>query len=444
MRGFRRPFVRGRVRLHGDERGFTMVEVLAAILIFGILIGGIASMQSTTLNLIRNNRHRAVAANLASEEMDTVRSTAFENLAIGQAVTTRTIDSVDYTVTRESEWIPRNASAGACDAPSGSDPAYLRVNVFVTWPVMTGTAPVDSHTIITPPVGTYDEDTGHVAVRVLDRDAQPVGGVQIALSGTESASQFTNSDGCVFFAFLTPGGYTATASAAGFVSDQGVASPVQPVSVVQGAISSLLFAYDRAATLSLTLTGKDSGAPAPADVPLVFFNTSILPTGLLSKPGTGIPRVVDGLFPYASGYSVWAGSCGGRGSGRLISTARDPTRSPSSRDRPPPARCCDAGDPRRGDHGRAALAEPVGHRLARGRRRLSIGRELRGGAHRRRRAPHVRASLRHLDGPGRLDGRLEREAARRPIHPGRPTCRWWSRERPMDPSPPAGPGAVPA
>jgi hypothetical protein len=286
-----------------------MVEVLAAILIFGILIGGIASMQSTTLNLIRNNRHRAVAANLASEEMDTVRSTAFENLVIGQAVTTRTIDSVAYTVTRESEWIPGNASAGACDAPSGSDPAYLRVNVSVTWPVMSGTAPVDAHTIITPPVGTYDEATGHVAVRVLDRDAQPVSGVQIALSGTESASQFTNSDGCVFFAFMTPGGYTATASAAGFVSDQGVATPAQPVSVVQGAISSLLFAYDHAATLSLTPTGKDSGAPAPADVPLVLFNTSILPTGLINRAGTGIPRSVDGLFPYASGYSVWAGSC---------------------------------------------------------------------------------------------------------------------------------------
>jgi hypothetical protein len=286
-----------------------MIEVLAAILIFGILIGGIASMQSTTLNLIRNNRHRAVAANLASEEMDTVRSTAFENLSIGQAVTTRTIDSIAYTVTRESEWIPKNASAGACDAPSGSDPAYLRVNVSVTWPVMSGTAPVDAHTIITPPVGTYDEDLGHVAVRVLDRDAQPVGGVQIALSGTESASQFTSSDGCVFFAFLTPGPYTATASAAGYVSDQGVASPAQPVSVVQGAISSLLFAYDRAATLSLTPTGKDAGAPAPANVPLVLFNTSILPTGLINRTGSGIPRSVDGLFPYASGYSIWAGSC---------------------------------------------------------------------------------------------------------------------------------------
>jgi Tfp pilus assembly protein PilV len=286
-----------------------MVEVLAAILIFGILIGGIASMQSTTLNLIRNNRHRAVAANLAAEEMDTVRSTAFENLPVGQAVTTRTVDTVVYTVTRESEWIPRNASAGACDAPSGSDPAYLRVNVSVTWPVMSGTAPVDAHTIITPPVGTYDEDLGHVAVRVLDRDAQPVSGVQIALSGTESASQFTNSDGCVFFAFLTPGPYTATASAAGYVSDQGVASPSQPVSVVQGAISSLLFPYDRAATLSLTPTGKDASAPAPANVPLVLFNTSILPTGLIDRPGTGIPRSVDGLFPYASGYIVWAGSC---------------------------------------------------------------------------------------------------------------------------------------
>jgi hypothetical protein len=41
----------------------------------------------------------------------------------------------------------------------------------------------------------------------------------------------------------------------------------------------------------------------------VLFNTSILPNGLLPKPGTGIPRQVDGLFPYASGYTAWAGNC---------------------------------------------------------------------------------------------------------------------------------------
>jgi hypothetical protein len=174
---------------------------------------------------------------------------------------------------------------------------------------MRGVDPVEAQTIVTPPVGSYDEDTGHLAVRVVDRGGQPVDGVQVSIAGPDPQSQFTSSDGCVFFGFLTPGSYTATASATGYVSDQGATSPAQSVAVVSGAIASLLFLYDRAATLNLTLVGKDAGSAAPAAVYVTLFNTSILPSGLLPKAGSGSPRQVTGLFPFSAGYSVWAGRC---------------------------------------------------------------------------------------------------------------------------------------
>ena len=75
--------VLGAVRVHREEDGFTMVEMVA-IMIFGVLITGIATMKGTRLNLVRNNRNRSVAANLASEEMDTVRSTNFTTFRSGR------------------------------------------------------------------------------------------------------------------------------------------------------------------------------------------------------------------------------------------------------------------------------------------------------------------------------------------------------------------------
>jgi hypothetical protein len=39
--------------------------------------------------MIRNDRHRSVAANLAAEEMDTIRSTDFTDLTVGRVETTR-------------------------------------------------------------------------------------------------------------------------------------------------------------------------------------------------------------------------------------------------------------------------------------------------------------------------------------------------------------------
>ena len=309
MGPFRDLMSRFRGRLVRADSGFTMIEVAVAILIFGLLIGAVASMQGSTLHLIRNNRHRSVAANLAAQEMDTVRSTPFANLVVGQLVSTTTIDGTQYTITRESQWVPKNASAGACDAPQGSVPAYLRVNVAVEWPVMRGVQPIQAQTLITPPQGTYDSNSGHLSVRVLDRDGQPEEGVQVSISGPETASQFTSSDGCVFFAFLTAGAYGVTASKAGYVSDQGVAMPTQSVTVVNGTIASLSFLYDQAATLNLTLVGKDAGAPPPSAVDLTLFNTSILPSGTMVRAGGGATRSITGLVPFSSGYSVWAGRC---------------------------------------------------------------------------------------------------------------------------------------
>ena len=60
-----------------------MVELVMAIFIFGIVITGIAAGMTSSLNLTRQNRNRSVAANLASQEMDTVRSTPFTSLVIG-------------------------------------------------------------------------------------------------------------------------------------------------------------------------------------------------------------------------------------------------------------------------------------------------------------------------------------------------------------------------
>jgi hypothetical protein len=265
--------------------------------------------------MIRNDRHRSVAANLAAEEMDTIRSTDFTDLTVGRVETTRDLDGIVYTVTRDSEWVLGDAQSGACDAPADAEPRYLRVDVAVRWPVMSGVAPVTSNTIVTPPVGTYDETTGHIGVKIVDRDAAPVGGVNVTLAGPLSGSQTTTADGCAFFAFLPAGAYTATVSAAGYVSDQGVATPVQPASVTVGATTSLLFQYDRAATLDLTLIGKDLGAPAPTGVAVTLANAHMLPTGFEAFPGSGSPRQITDLFPFADGYEAWAGTCADASSG---------------------------------------------------------------------------------------------------------------------------------
>lgn len=293
-----------------DDAGFTMVELMVGILIFGMVAAAVAAGMSSSLNLTRQNKNRSIAANLASQEMDTVRSMAFVDLEaeVGHVEYTQTIDTVVYTVSRDTEWTYPSATSGPCQAPAGSTLAYLEVNVYVQWPNMAGVPAPSSETVITPPVGTYNKTTGHVAVLVLDAAGAPQEDVTVTLAPGSEPAQVTPADGCAFFAFQTVGSYTATLSASGYVNDQGVASPAQTVSVIAGSKSSLTFQYDLASTLSLTLQGV-SGGIVPSNLPITLGQTQLAPNGKKTFTGTTNPRTIAGLFPYVSGYEAWAGDC---------------------------------------------------------------------------------------------------------------------------------------
>jgi prepilin-type N-terminal cleavage/methylation domain-containing protein len=294
-------------RVH-DERGFTLLELVVAIGVFALLSSALFAGIASALNLNRNNRNRSVSANLASQEMDKIRTTAFTSLPLGLTSTTQTVNGVPYTVQRETEWTSTTASTGPCDAAGGT-PALLRVRVSVSWSDMTGTQPVVSDTVLTPPVGAYDPNTGHIAVKIRDNDAAPELGVPVHVTGgAVDRTLSTSSDGCAFFDHLTPGTYTVQLVAAGSVDRQGVASPSQAAGVTAGAVTPVAFDYDRAATLSLTL-GDSGGRPVPANVPVVLGNTQFVPNGIKVFAGTGAARSISGLFPSNNGYEPFTGSC---------------------------------------------------------------------------------------------------------------------------------------
>jgi prepilin-type N-terminal cleavage/methylation domain-containing protein len=290
-----------------DESGFTMVELVMAMLIFGLVITGLTAMMSTSLNLTRGNRDRSVGANLASQEMDIIRTTDFAALAIGVTTSTEAVAGITYTITRTTKWVTQSGVSGTCGATAGSTLRYLSIVVAVSWPNMGGIVPVSSATILAPPPGT-----GSIEARVLDRSGQPVSNVTVTAtnSDNEVITKTTGSDGCAFFSALEPDTFTVVASRNGFVDKQGSAAPSQTVDVYTGGIYGVQFDYDQAATINLTLQAISGTIPtAVSNATVTLMNAGLLPVGKKSFTGTTTSRSIGSLFPFSSGYEAWLGTC---------------------------------------------------------------------------------------------------------------------------------------
>jgi prepilin-type N-terminal cleavage/methylation domain-containing protein len=302
------------------QDGYSIVELLVAMTVFALVFAAVSIGIGRALELNRGNRNRSAAAYLAARQLEEVRARSFTSVALGTTTCAYTTTSCNlpspYTVTQNVVWASPGSTSTSCDVPtaSGAGLAYKRVTVTVTWPDMGGVAPVSSQTLLTPPAGTYDPNDGHILVQVYDRDALPLSGQTVTLSGPETASQTTTSDGCAFFAYLDPGTYTATMSTTGYVDRQGGQPTSQSVGVTASQITRVQFDYDRAATLSVGLV-----APSGSVIPTGTYGISMtvansnLTVGYKSyrqsATGSGTTRTIAPLFPYASGYQVWAGDC---------------------------------------------------------------------------------------------------------------------------------------
>jgi prepilin-type N-terminal cleavage/methylation domain-containing protein len=310
------------LRRPARQDGYSLVELMVALTVFALVFAAVSLGIGRALEVSRSNRNRSAGAYLAARQLEEVRSKAFDQVALGRTTCVYsspgpgcTVPS-PYTVTQDVEWASPGSTTSSCNVPTGSGAAlaYKRVTVTVTWDDMGGVAPVTSQTLLTPPSGTFDPNDGHVLVQVFDRNAAPLAGQTVVLSGPETASQPTTSDGCVFFAYLDPGSYTVSLNTTGYVGRQGDQPATQTVAVTATQISTLVFDYDRAATLGIGLT-TPTGPPTaavPSPIALTVANSN-LTVGTKSfseaSTGSGATRTVTPLFPYTSGYEVWAGDC---------------------------------------------------------------------------------------------------------------------------------------
>jgi prepilin-type N-terminal cleavage/methylation domain-containing protein len=301
------------------EDGLTLIEILVAMTIFGIISVGIAAGVTASLVNLRDAQNRETALNLAASQIDLVRSvTDVFTVNDTPAATNVVVGGVTFHLTRSTNWEPFNGGDGDCGSnAAGSTLQYKRVKVTVTWDGMRNTAaPAVADTLLAPNSRINDPQKGTILVHVFGPDGTDRSGIAVnaaptpgVVGNTAAALTVTpnNTDiqGCSYILKVTPGTYDVTVTKAGFIGDDNktLGSASKTIGVAQGTSASAAFQFDNAGLFSSALA-VNAGATPNILVPTNLDLSYLAASGTYIRAYTGS---AVSLHPYGDGYTVIAG-----------------------------------------------------------------------------------------------------------------------------------------
>jgi type II secretory pathway pseudopilin PulG len=306
---------------HRSEAGFALLEVIVSAAVLALVavavLAGIDGAQSST----GREKARSVAANLAEQDQERLRSLQVDSLADYSETRNVNVDGSDFTIVSTGTWV-RDDTGGTVSCQNNSKQAdYLQITSTVTnSSVGTRTAPVVVKSLSAPSVA-YSTTRGSLAVQVNNRDGVGVAGLVVNIDGPTSDSTTTNDTGCAVFQYIPVGNYNITLNRPGWVDHFGTTVSVGNQDVTAGTLNVQKMDYDQAATAVATIGTYKPGSTSTATanlIPSTAFKVSATDSeepGLLrtfaSSPSTTAAGTLNltSLFPFKTEYGVYTGGC---------------------------------------------------------------------------------------------------------------------------------------
>ncbi|HVW16910.1 MAG TPA: hypothetical protein VHB30_01565 [Solirubrobacteraceae bacterium] len=295
-------------RSRRDEHGYVLIEVVVGALLLVLISLGIYAGFDGASRQSGRNRDRSVAAALAQQDQERMRTMSVAGLA-AYATTpysrSVTAGGQTYTVTSNVGYANDTDSPASCTsaAPAAS---YLKISSTVTGPA-DGNGPVTVASLVSPRAGQ-----GGTAVQVVGDGGVGVPGVPVTLDQNAALSGTTDANGCVQFGFLDDAtDYSFSINANGYVDPSGnQALTAKPLTVTPGSASITSVTYDKAGAVQASFV--DSNGNPVVGMGATLMNNGVPLTNnerpLALTAGTS-PTSAYTLFPFTSSYAAWAGAC---------------------------------------------------------------------------------------------------------------------------------------
>jgi Tfp pilus assembly protein PilV len=296
-----------------DQSGFALVEIVVSALVLAIVAGGALTALEASGRSGAEERHRAQAHAIASDDQARLRSMTISALIDLDQTRTVTVDDTPYTVASKGQFV-NDTGTDTCEAGTATVD-YTRITSVVSWPSMGERPPVIVESIVAPPSGSIP-GRGALQVEVINAQGVGIAGMGLSGAGASTFNGATGATGCARFRSLPSGDYTLTAAADGLVDANGNPPAPQEISVVDQSTNTVVLQYDEPGSIVTTYESRGylgSGfGPARIDS-IMVFNTGLSAAKPVASEGGVLTTSItaSSLFPFTSTYTTYAGTCTG-------------------------------------------------------------------------------------------------------------------------------------
>jgi len=303
-----------------SEAGDTLIEVIVAALLLGIIVVGTFTGLNSTNKSTSIARARSQADALAEQDEDRLRSlpiTTLSKLETTPEAKTVEQNGAKYTVTSNARYVVDSTATTSC-ASTALSAEYIETTSTVTATILNGHSVVETGIVSPPP------DTALV-VQVTGPSGEAVPGMEVQATGPSNGLALTSASGCAILA-LKPGEYAVNVHKAGYVDQNWFKESKEDsfytstVYLTAETTTKKAYLFAPAAELKpLTfeelnpVTNKDESARA---LNAVLENPGMAPTFRLLEPeGSSVYlssiTTTKHIYPFSSEapYTVYAGTC---------------------------------------------------------------------------------------------------------------------------------------
>jgi Tfp pilus assembly protein PilV len=319
------------VRFHtrSNQTGFALIEVIASAAVLGLVTLAVYGGYNATLHSSGRERARAVAASLAEQDQERLRSFRPTDLANYTAppriVKVPPVTGVPYTVTSTVDWISDAADGVSSCTSTANLEDYLRITSTVTSGIVgKQIKAVTQRSLVAPPVGTFRKNLGTLVVRVTGKGTAPITNLPVkVVNGATNITVNTNAFGCSVFRYIPVGSYAISFNRTDYVDTKGLNVSTSTGTVSEGTMNVVNMLYDEGAIVTATFDTQYRGTTCtPPACPVskgmeITLESSDLPAPM-TLPGTGtnqtaqlasVTTTTPRLYPFDSAYSIYSGGC---------------------------------------------------------------------------------------------------------------------------------------